>query len=75
MFDKIAEAISRSLPGEAGEELKSNLDALIKAKFEQMNLVTRDQLEIQEKILRRTREWVTQLEQQIEILEKQLDKK
>ena len=75
MFDKIAQTISQVLPGEVGEELKKNIDAMVKAKFEQMNLVTRDQMEIQEKILRRTRDRITQLEQQIEALEKKLENK
>lgn len=72
MLSKIAETITQLLPGEVSAELKQNIDAMVKAKFEQMNLVTREQLDIQEKILRRTRERITQLEQKIEQLEKQL---
>ena len=61
------------LPADAADDLKNNIDALVQGRFEQMNLATREQLEIQEKILRRTRERIEQLERQVEELENKLD--
>ncbi|MGB5705209.1 MAG: accessory factor UbiK family protein [Arenicellales bacterium] len=70
MLNQLVDSILNLLPSEAREEQKKNIEAVIQGHFEQMNLATREQLEIQEKILRRTRERVNQLEQQIEELEK-----
>lgn len=68
-------AIGKLLPGDTGEEIKNNIDATLHSHFEQMNLATRDQLEIQEKVLRRSRERIAVLEQQVAELEKQLQNK
>ncbi len=68
--NRLTQAISQLLPSEIGDELKNNIDALIRSHFEQMNLVTREQLDVQEKILRRTRDRIAQLEQQLDELEK-----
>lgn len=73
MLDQLTRSIMNLLPADAAEELKNNIDALVQSRFEQMNLATREQLEIQEKILRRTRERISQLEQQVEELENKLE--
>ena len=69
MLDQLTRSILQLLPAETGQDLKNNIDAVVQSHFEQMNLATREQLEIQEKILRRTRERVQQLERQVEELE------
>ena len=43
-------------------DVKKNIDAVVKSNFEKMNLVTTDQMEIQEKILIRTRQRILELE-------------
>ena len=64
--------IGRLLPPETGEELRRNIDATIQSYLERMNLATREQLEIQEKILRRTRERLEALEAKVAELEARL---
>ena len=71
MFSRLSEAIAALLPGQVGEELKKNIESLIRGHLEQMNLVSREELEIQQKILKRTQEKLAELETQIEALEKQ----
>jgi len=68
-FNALQSAIEKLLPGDAGEELKNNIEATLQSHFEQMNLATREQLEIQEKILRRTRQRINELERRILELE------
>ena len=58
MLDQLTRSILQLLPSDTSEELKNNIDALVQGRFEQMNLATREQLEIQEKILRRTKEGI-----------------
>ena len=70
MIGKLTEAIQSVLPSDLGEDVKKNIDAIIKRNFEKMNLVTREQFEIQEKILKRTREKVEALEKVVSELEK-----
>lgn len=72
MLDQLTRSIMQLLPSDTSEELKNNIDALVQGRFEQMNLATREQLEIQEKILRRTKERLLRLEQQVEELENKL---
>ena len=76
MFDKISQVleqtIGQALPSDAIDELKHNVKGAVQGQLEQMNLVTREQFDIQEKILRRTRDRLTELEQQIERLEKEI---
>ena len=57
------------LPAEVGEELRQNIDAAVQGYMERMNLATREQLEIQEKILRRSRQRVSDLEVRVSELE------
>ena len=73
MIDKLSEAITALLPAELGKELRDNIDAVVRSNFERMNLLTREQFEIQEKVLHRTRERVVALEKQVAELEKRLN--
>ena len=57
------------LPAEVGEEIRQNIDAAVQGYMERMNLATREQLEIQEKILRRSRQRVSDLEARVSELE------
>ncbi len=68
MIENLKKAIDAVLPEELGEDIKNNIDALIRSNFERMNLVTRDQLEIQEKIMQKMHKRVTELEKKVEEL-------
>lgn len=69
MNEPLSSILDRLLPPEAGEELRRNIDAAIQGYLERMNLATREQLEIQEKVLRRTRERLEKLEKRLRELE------
>ncbi|NKB77709.1 MAG: accessory factor UbiK family protein [Gammaproteobacteria bacterium] len=69
MFDKLSKVVSSSLPPQFGEDMKNNVEAVVRSGFEKMDLVTREQFDIQQKILERTREKVKLLEERIEQLE------
>ena len=73
MIDKLSEAIAALLPGKLSEELRDNIKATIRANLDKMNLLTREQFEIQEKVLHRTRTRVETLEKQVDELEKRLN--
>lgn len=69
MSDPLFNLINRMLPAEVGEEIRQNIDAAVQGYMERMNLATREQLEIQEKILRRSRQRVSDLEARVSELE------
>ena len=72
MLDQIQRAVRAVLPPDLQEDVRNNIDAVVKSNFEQMKLVTREQLEVQEKVLDRTRERVRELEARLAELEKVL---
>lgn len=73
MIDKLSEAIAALLPAQLAGELRGNIDAVVRGNFEKMNLLTREQFEIQEKVLHRTRARVLELEKQVAELERRLN--
>ncbi len=57
------------LPTDLSNEIKSNVRAMVEASLRKMDLVTREELEVQEKVLMRTREKLEALQARIEALE------
>ncbi len=71
-LERLSRLIADTFPGELTADLKKNLDATIRAVLERMNLVTREELEVQEAVLARTREKLIALETQVAELEQKL---
>ncbi len=67
-------AIAAMLPAELGREVRANLEAVLSSNLEKMNLASREQLEIQQKVLQRTRARVLELERQVAALEALVEK-
>lgn len=57
------------LPPELASELKDSIDSIIQGQFEQMNLVSRQDFEVQQKVLVKTRAKLEALEKQVAALE------
>ena len=72
-LNKIASAIAEALPGDLSADLRRNINTAVQSVLEKMDLVTREELEVQEKILRRTRDKLEVLEARITELEKNPD--
>ena len=51
-------------------DIEKNFQSAVSAKIKKLDLVTREEFEIQEKVLHRTREKLEQLEEQMEVLRK-----
>jgi BMFP domain-containing protein YqiC len=69
--NSLKSAILSLLPPVLADDLKESIDALIQGQFEQMNLVSRSEFEVQQKVLAKTRAKLEALEQVLEDLEKQ----
>ena len=78
--EKIETAISditKILPEDLNmlkEDLERNLRATLNATFSKMEIVTREEFDIQASLLSRTREKLETLQEKLSELEKQLDK-
>ena len=73
---KLADAVPGSLAdslnaglGDARAELRSNFHAVLQGALDKMDLVTREEFEIQRKVLARTREKLEALEKRIDELQ------
>lgn len=70
LLEKLAAAAESVMPPAWAEDLRQNLRASLRGALERMEIVTREELEIQKKVLERTREKLTTLEARVAELEK-----
>jgi len=72
---KLADAIPEAVPsGAAGlkDDLERNFRGVLQAALAKMDLVTREEFDVQRKVLARTREKLEQLEKQLAELEQEM---
>ena len=75
LIDDITQAIHNALPQEliaATSDIQLTLKAALHEQFQEWQLITREEFELQEKVLTRTREKVEKLEKTISELESAL---
>jgi BMFP domain-containing protein YqiC len=70
---KMADAVPRNLKA-LGEDLERNFKGMLQAGFERMELVTREEFDLQAAVLERTRDKLDRLETRLAELEAQLSK-
>lgn len=71
-IDDLARQISGSLPAglrEMQQDVEKNIHSLLQATLGKLDLVTREEFDVQRKVLARTREKLEQLEQTLAKLE------
>ena len=72
IIDRVSAAVSNVLPSQLSSDVKKNMRAALQSTLERLDLVTREELEVQQAVLARTREKLQELEKKIVALEKQL---
>lgn len=70
--EQVVTGLKSALPGGITQDLEKNLRAALAAALARLNLVTREELEVQNAVLSRTREKIVALEKQVAELEKLL---
>lgn len=78
LFDDIARRLNDAMPASARalhDDLEKNLRAATQSVFARLDLVTREEFDVQRKVLARSREKIEQLQQQVAELEARLLKK
>jgi BMFP domain-containing protein YqiC len=74
LFDDISNRIAGSLPTGIQllqDDFRKNIRAAVEASLRELNLVTREEFDVQTKVLARTRQKLEALEKQLAELEKQ----
>jgi ubiquinone biosynthesis accessory factor UbiK len=69
----LASAVNAVLPQQLGEDLRKNVRSVVRSGFENMELVSREELEVQEQVLLKTRKKLEQLQEHVVLLEARLD--
>ena len=67
--ESILAAVASFLPTELSADIKKNVIGSVRSTLENMDFVTRSEIEVQETVLRRSRERIKILESRIEKLE------
>jgi hypothetical protein len=76
-FDEIADTITRALPPgllQMRDDAEKNIRAAMTSTFNKLDLVTREEFEVQSQVLLRTREKLEALEKRVEELEQLINK-
>jgi len=74
-LDDLVQRLGNALPPalhHLRRDMEKNFRAILQSAFSQMNLVSREEFDVQAALLKRTREKLERLEAQIEELERQL---
>jgi ubiquinone biosynthesis accessory factor UbiK len=75
LFEDLSARISEFLAASPAKDLEKNVRALLVAAFAKLDLATREQFEVQTKVLSRTREKLAELERRVVELEARLRQK
>ncbi len=70
-LEQLSKRIGSLIPGSAKhlqDDIESNIRSLLQSSLTKMNLVTREEFDVQSAVLQRTREKLDQLEKQVEQL-------
>jgi len=74
-IEQVLDSLRRAVPGGLAQEVEKNLRAALTAAMAKLDLVTREELDVQAAVLARTRARLEELEKQVAELEKALLKK
>jgi len=69
-FDDLAAKIGKAIEGSPAKDIEKNVKALLQSGLLRLDLVTRQEFDIQAAVLRRSRERLEELEKRISALEK-----
>jgi len=72
LFQELSARLSELIANSPARDLEKNARALLSGFFGRLDLVTREEFDVQSEVLRRTREKLEQLEAQLAELEKHL---
>ena len=69
LFDELSAKIRETLANSPARDIEKNVRAMLTAGFSRLDLVTREEFDVQSELLARTREKLTELEARVARLE------
>jgi hypothetical protein len=73
IFDDISARVSEVLAKSPAKDIEKNLRGMLSSAFSRLDLVTREEFDVQAKVLARTREKLVALEARVAELEEKLE--
>ena len=73
IFDDISARVSEVLAKSPAKDIEKNLRGMLSSSFSRLDLVTREEFDVQAKVLARTREKLVALEARVSALERKLE--
>ena len=73
IFDDISARVSEILAKSPAKDIEKNLRGMLTGAFSRLDLVTREEFDVQAKVLARTREKLVAIEARVSELEKKLE--
>ena len=73
IFDDISARVSEILAKSPAKDIEKNLRVMLSGAFSRLDLVTREDFDVQAKVLARTREKLVAIEARVSELEKKLE--
>jgi BMFP domain-containing protein YqiC len=70
LFDEIGAKVSEVMASSPAKDVEKNVRAMLAGMFSKLDLVTREEFDVQKEVLLRTREKLGHLEERIAMLEK-----
>ena len=70
LFEELSNKINGLLKNTPAADIEKNLRALLSSSFAKLDLVTREEFDVQREVLKRSREKISQLEAQLAELER-----
>lgn len=72
LFEELSQKVSETIAASPAKDIEKNVKAMMAATFSKMDLVTREEFDVQQEVLLRTREQLSLLEQRLARLEAQV---
>lgn len=73
LFDELSAKVSETIAASPAKDVEKNVKALLGSAFNRMDLVTREEFDIQQQVLVKTREQLAELERRLALLQGQAD--
>lgn len=75
MLDEMSKKVSEVLAQSPAKDIEKNARALLASLFSRLDLITREEFDVQQEVLKRTREKLAEMEKRVAELEQRLNKK
>lgn len=75
MLDEMSKKMSEVLAQSPAKDIEKNARALLASLFARLDLITREEFDVQQEVLKRTRDKLSEMEKRVAEMEQQLNKK